>query len=52
MISSISNVKEIGKNIEKAVYIPPIQVGAIFEREVTSPMGEMIIKSCNERLMS
>ena len=52
MISSISNVKEIGKNIEKAVYIPPIQVEAAFEREATSPTGEMIIKPCNERLMT
>ena len=52
MISSISNVKEIEKNIEKAIYIPPIQVEATFEREATSPTGEMIIKPCNERLMT
>ena len=52
MISSISKVKEIGKNIEKTVYIPPIQVEVAFEGEATSPTGEMIIKPCNERLMT
>ena len=46
MISSISNVKEIGKNIRKAVYIPPVQV------EAASPTSKMIIKPCNERLMT
>ena len=50
MISSISSVKEIGKNIKKVAYIPPIPVEAAFEGEATSPMGEMIIKPCNERL--
>ena len=48
MISSILNVKEIGKTIKKAVYIQPTQVEAIFEGEATSPTGEMIIKPCNE----
>ena len=52
MISSILNVKEIGKNIEKTMYMPPIQVEAVFEGEATSPTGEMIIKPCNERLMT
>ena len=52
MISSISNVKEIGKNIRKAVYIPPIQVEAAFEGEAASPTSKMIIKPCNERLMT
>ena len=52
MISSILNMKEIGKTIKKVVYIPPIQVEAIFEGEAISPMGEMIIKPCNERLMT
>ena len=52
MISSISNVKEIGKNIKKVVYIPPIPVEAAFEGEATSPIGKMIIKPCNERLMT
>ena len=52
MISSILNMREIGKTIKKAVYIPPIQVEAIFEREATSPTGKMIIKPCNERLMT
>ena len=52
MISSISNVKEIGKNIKKAMYIPPIPMEAAFEGEATSPTGEMIIKPCNERLMT
>ena len=52
MISSILNVKEIGKTIKKAVYIPPIQVEAVLEGEATSPTGEMIIKQCSERLMT
>ena len=52
MISSISNVKEIGKNIKKAEYIPPILVEAAFDGEATSSMGEMIIKPCNDRLMT
>ena len=52
MISSTLNVKEIGKTIKKAVYIPSTQVEAVFEGNVTSPMREMIIKSCNERLMT
>ena len=52
MISSISNVKEIGKNIKKAMYIPPIPMEVAFEGEATSPTGEMIIKPCNERLMT
>ena len=52
MISLISSVKEIGKNIEKAVYIPPILMEATFEGEATSPTGEMIIKPCNKRLMT
>ena len=52
MISSILNVKEIEKTIKKAVYIPTIQVEAVFEGEATSPTREMIIKSCNERLMT
>ena len=52
MISSILNMREIGKTIKKAVYIPPIQVEAIFEGEATSPTNKMIIKPCNERLMT
>ena len=52
MISSILNVKEIRKTIKKAMYMPPIQVEAIFEGEATSLTGEMIIKPCNERLMT
>ena len=52
MISSILNVKEIGKIIKKAVYIPSTQVEAIFERKAISPTSEMIIKPCNERLMT
>ena len=47
MISLISNVKEIGKNIKKTVYIPPIPVEAAFEGE-----AKMIIKPCNEKLMT
>ena len=52
MISSILNVKEVRKTIKKAMYMPPIQVEAIFEGEATSLTGEMIIKPCNERLMT
>ena len=52
MISSTLNVKEIGRTIKKVVYIPSTQVEAIFERKVTYPMSEMMIKSCNERLMT
>ena len=50
MSSSILNVKEIGKTILKAMYIPSMQVEAVFEGEATSPTSEMIIKPCNERL--
>ena len=52
MISSTLNVKEIGRTIKKVVYIPSTQVEAIFERKVTYPTSEMMIKSCNERLMT
>ena len=52
MISSILIIKEIGKTTKKAVYIPSTQVEAVFEGNVTSPTSEMIIKSCNERLMT
>ena len=50
MSSLILNVKEIGKTIKKAVYISSMQVEAVFKGEATSPMSEMIIKPCNERL--
>ena len=50
MISSILNMKETEKTLKKAVYIPPIPMEAVFKGEATSPMGEMIIKPCNERL--
>ena len=52
MISSISSVKEIGKNIKKVAYIPPTPVEAAFEGEATSSIGEVIIKPYNERLMT
>ena len=52
MISLTMNVKEIGKTIKKAVCIPCTWVEAVFEGKVTSPTSEMIIKSCNERLMT
>ena len=52
MISSILNVIEIRENIKKVMYIPPIPMEAVFEGEATSPMGKMIIKPCNERLMT
>ena len=51
MISSTLNIKKIRKTIKKAVCIPSTQVEAVFEGKVTSPTSEMIIKSCNERLM-
>ena len=38
------------ENYQVAVYILSMQVEAIFEGEATSPMSEMIIKPCNERL--
>ena len=52
MISSTLNIKKIGKTIKKAVCILSTQVEAVFEGKVTSPTSEMIIKSCNERLMT
>ena len=52
MISSILNVKEIGKTIKRVMYIPSTQVKVVFERKATSPTGEMIIRPCNERLMN
>ena len=52
MISLTLNVKETGKTIKKAVYIPSTQVEVVFEGNVTSLTSEMIIKSCNERLMT
>ena len=52
MISLTMNVKEIGKTIKKAVYILSMQVEAVFEGEATSPTSKMIIKPCNERLMT
>ena len=52
MSSSILNVKEIMKTIRKAVCIPSTQVEAVFEGNVTYPMSNMMIKSCNERLMT
>ena len=52
MISSILNVKEIRKTIKKAMCIPSIQVEAVFKGNVTYPTSEMMIKPCNERLMT
>ena len=52
MISSTWNIKKIGRTIKKAVYIPSTQVEAVFEGKVTYPTSEMIIKSCNKRLMA
>ena len=52
MISSTLNVKEIGKTIKKVMCIPSTQVEAVFEGKITSPTSKMIIKSCNERLMT
>ena len=52
MISSTLNVKEIGRTIKKAVHIPTTQVEAIFEGKVMHPTSEMMIKPCNERLMT
>ena len=52
MISSTLNVKEIRRPIKKAVYIPSTQVEAVFKGNVTYPTSEMMIKPCNERLMT
>ena len=52
MISSTLNVKEIRRTIKKTVYIPSTQVEAVFEGKVTYPTCEMMIKPCNERLMT
>ena len=40
MISLILNVREIGKTIKKAVYIPSIQVEAVIKGEATSPTSD------------
>ena len=52
MSSSILNVKEIVKTIKKAMCIPPTQVEVVFEGNVTYPMSKVMIKSCDERLMT
>ena len=52
MISSTLNVKEIGRTIKKAVYIPSTQVEAVFEGKVMYLTSEMMIKPCNKRLMT
>ena len=52
MSSSILNVKEIEKTIKKAVCIPSTRVEAIFEGKVTYPTSNMMIKPCNERLIT
>ena len=52
MSSSILNVKEIGKTIKKAVYIPSTRMEAVFKRKVTYFTSKMMIKPCNERLMT
>ena len=46
------NIKEIKRIIKKAVYIPSTQVEAVFEGKITSPTSEMMIKPCNERLIT
>ena len=51
MSFSILNVKEIVKTIKKAVCIPSTWVEAVFKGNVTYPMREIMIKSCNERMM-
>ena len=52
MISSTLNEKEIRRTIKKTMYIPSTQVEAVFEGKVTYPTSEMMIKPCNERLMT
>ena len=52
MIFLSLNIKEIKRIIKKAVYIPSTQVEAVFEGKVTYPMKEIVIKPCNERLMT
>ena len=46
------NVKEIEKTIKKAVCIPSTQVEAVFKGKVTYPTRNMMIRPCNERLMT
>ena len=50
MSSSILNVKE--KTIKKAVCIRSTRVEAVFEGRVTYPTSNIMIKPCNERLMT
>ena len=52
MISLILNVKEIGETIKKAVCISPTRVEAVFEGNAMYPTSKMMIKPCNERLMT
>ena len=52
MISSTLNVKEIERPIKKAMYIPSTQVKMVFKGNVTYLTSEMMIKPCNERLMT
>ena len=52
MIFLSLNIKEIKRIIKKAVYIPSTQVEAVFEENVVWPMSKVMIKPCNERLMT
>ena len=52
MSSSILSVKKIVKTIKKVVCIPPTRVEVVFEGNFMYPMNKMIIKPCNERLMT
>ena len=52
MTFSILNMKETGKDIERVVCIPPVQVKAALKGEVTYPKGKMIIKPCSGRSMT
>ena len=52
MISLSLNVKEIGETIKKAVCISPTRMEAVFEGNATYPTSKMMIKPCNERLMT
>ena len=46
------NRKEIGRDIERVVYILPIQAEAILEWEVTCLKGKTVIKPRSGRLMT
>ena len=44
------NEKKIKINVERVVYVPPIQAKAIIRGEVTYPKSKTITEPYNERL--